>query len=270
MQYKHCYNCGLIHDVECCEYPSYSLKCYRCLVVSYDGSGHTPPCQPLNTVSAMRSNIFARCIVPLYKIRIEKNEVEAYFLSSATGQFVTLTEKRTLFSPSTDGMFTYHSGQRVNILDYNASSLIRHSVLIAIFDEGRWRVRFSVVPTATHGLLVFNARSTLRILNGRFILPPAFQTKSVFVLGLKTKKDIMKLDFRVYANETGNINYTTFNGYVASLTYQISDESFHVDEEINGELKTRKPKRQFDQCLYVNIPSKPQPVASFRSQRGQK
>lgn len=201
----------------------------------------------------------------MFKLRLNRcNDVS--FLS-ADGQFKPFDENSTLLAAKTNGLFMFHQTNNYHVLTYEASVFNRFAVLIAVQIRGCWRLRFRVVPTTVNGLLVFKLASTMQMQNGRYRLTPEYSLNTALVIGLKSRSDTIKLDFRVHANTDGNIDYVNFNGYVSSAIFQnmVGKGNAHIDDALDGE--TRKPKRKFDQRLYKNADS--MPVLSFAEQRRQ-
>lgn len=261
-----CFNCGKIHST-CCEFPIYFSRCYRCLVISFDGSGHTSPCAPVNTISGIRSDIFVKTPLPLLKLRLKRSESTIHYLNLEDGRFKQFTDGKMLLVSATDGLFSFKESDNYNILSYDASSIKRMSFIVAVLSgNGYWRLRYRCVLTTIHGLLLFKLRSTLQMQNGRFILPPEYKSNTTFVLGIKPEAFSVKMDFRIFANENGIIDQRIFNGYTSSATWvaasETDQECVHIDDAIDGEKV--KVKRLFDHRLKE---AHPQAVASFRSQR---
>lgn len=261
-----CFNCGKFHGMASCEFPIYLSRCYRCLVISFDGTGHTSPCAPVNTISGLCKDIFARMPLPLFKLRLKKNDSCLHYLDMDIGQFVNMDDGQMLLSSATDGLFSFKKSNDFHTLTYEACSLKRLSFVIAVFsDKGYWRLRYRGVLSTVHGLLLFKLRSTLQKVNGRFTLPPECSLNTTIVLGIRPKLEAVKLEFRIYANEDGIIDQRLFNGYEGSAMVidALEDRNYQIDDEINGEMP--QIKRRFDHKLQEEEVSKP--VRSFHSQR---
>lgn len=245
-----CLNCSTVHHTGYCEFPSYWLLCYRCLVISLDGSGHSNPCAPVNTISGLRTDIFAQPLFEIYKIRIGHRAGDMFYLNSLSGQFEQFENHQKLSSAHTEGLFSFKSVEHHQILSYDASSFYRFSIVIAVFSGGQWRARFRVVTSTIHGLLVFKLRSTIAMQNGQVVFPDEFKSNTTLVLGIKPKTFAVKLDFRVHAG-IGRSPY-----YTGSAVWQ-SDVSV-IDDSINGE--TPKVVRFFDRQLYREPPQSLMPL----------
>lgn len=244
-----CVNCGGSHKIDDCEHPSYILPCYRCFVYSLNGSGHKSPCAPINTVSDLRTDIFGRKPLAMFKLRILKQDCDLYFLNELSGQFENLEPGKYLLGPTLHGIFSYKSMENHNIVSYDASAFERLSIMIAVHSEGRWRLRFRLVATNESGLIGFRMSSTLHKQNGRYILPYD-QHNNVLILGIQPKEPSFKILFRIFANENGVIDDRIFSGYQAFATYDPTTMkgNFVLDDELDGE--TAKSKRYFNKHLY--------------------
>lgn len=215
--------------------PNLHVRCTRCLVYSFDGKNHTPPCTPINTVSRSRYLILAKQCAPMFKIRLQ-NENQVFFLNHL-GHFQSQQNSSKLLSPATDGVFTFSSSENFNSITYEASQFHRFSVIFAIFMDGLWRLRLVAVPTLRHGLMLFPMRSTLSKVDGGYFIPPGYILNNVLVVGIKpTQVNGLKIDFKVFANNEGIINENPFNGYYVHSTFNEDEDRF----DLFGEFKAEK------------------------------
>lgn len=142
-----CFNCGNVHSMRC-EFPTYFSRCYRCLVISFDGSGHTPPCAPENTISEICKDIFAKSPLPLLKLRLDKSECDIHYLNINSGQFEEFSDCQVLLSSATDGIFSFKEAKHYGILSYDATSFMRMTFVVAVLDSANiWRIRFRGILT---------------------------------------------------------------------------------------------------------------------------
>lgn len=240
--------------------PLYYLRCYRCLVISHDGSGHTSPCMPINTISKIRSDIYMKSLHRMVQLRLKRSHCDMHYLNMVSGRFESLSDIQSLFCPAVDGIFAIKTSEDYSLISYRASTFMRFSIAIAVLINGSWRLRFRIVTSAVHGLLVFKMRSTLVLSNGRFALPNEFKLNTVLILGIKPKKSSFEVNFRVFANDVGQIDPVNFNGYYGNATW--GELESHIDTNIDGEKP--KSKIKFDNRLYE---ARQEPVMPFRSQR---
>lgn len=184
-----------------CTVPMLYLRCYRCLVISHDGSGHTSPCMPKYTISGLRTDIYAKPIYQMFQFRVKKSDGVVHYLNIDSGRFEVL-DGQSLLCPATDGILDSFSGEKYLRLTYSACAFKRFSIVIAVLMNGCWRLRYRIVPSAVHGILVFKMRSTLHFTNGRVILPDDFKLNTILVVGIKPSGSF-KINFRIFANEDG-------------------------------------------------------------------
>lgn len=260
-----CYNCGAFdHMTQNCSFPDYILQCNRCLVISFDGSGHTAPCAPVNTVSLLRTNIYVKPLLPMFKMRMAKTQGTIHYLSNETGRFEDLIDAQVLMSAVTDGVFMFADHfANYRVLSYKGCRYRRFSIIIAVKENDMWRLRFRLVPTAIHGLIVFKMYSTLQLQDNRFLLTPENKNNTVLVIGIKPTMGHFKLDLRIYANENGQIERES-DSVNASVKWVsgVGKRGYFIDERIDAEIepiKTYFDKRLYDERLT--------PLEPFRSQR---
>lgn len=211
-----CHNCGRWHTLKDCVFPKFFYPCNRCLVTSFDGHSHSSPCMAMNTVSLVRPIILSRETASLFGMRLVDVECDVSFLSP-NGAFEKISN--TLTSPVANCIITTH-GRKFKFIDFGSAYFSRFSIAIAIFQNGLWRKRFSAVLTNKHGLLLFKARSTLTLANGRYVNPDPSKN-TVIVIGLKPKRNALTVGFDVYANEAGDPtdDKIGFNGYSGEVSW---------------------------------------------------
>lgn len=153
---------------------------------------------------------------------MSRNDGTMYYLNSTSRRFENLVDSQAIMSPMIDGIFSFKQLINNNVLLYEACNYRRFSLGIAVFSGGKWRLRFRLVPTAKHGLLVFKQCSTLRTktqLSERIVLPTG---NIVLVIGIKSIHETsqpFELHLRVFANEGGNIDIRNFNGIDGSIVW---------------------------------------------------
>lgn len=252
-----CFNCGTFHSTANCEFPSFVIRCPRCLVYSFNGSGHAAPCAPINTVSMLRSDIQAKLLLPMFQIRIPIID-GMHFLNMKNGQFEELVDGQTFLSPATDGLFAHKINQNYQVLSYGAVSFRRFSLVICVFTDGYWRMRFRAVPTDIHGLLLFKMATKFSAQNTGISLGSDHQNTVLFV-GIKPKADDVKIGFRIFASPNSDMN-----PYIKSATWQNSGPDlsgiYTIDDELDGNRK--QSKKSFNPMLYQQ---RQKPLMPFRS-----
>lgn len=211
-----CHNCGRRHETENCEFPLYTIHCRGCLVASIDGSGHQKPCDPVNKVSFLRSNVLAEELITLFELTCDKSEVGAYYMHG--NNFLEITQGFELLSQPAQSLLTVQNlpDNKIGLL-MQQSSVKRCGVLIAVMDPaGKWFLRFRIVVTVAHGVLVFPIfhRRALRVTNGQFEIPGDCNN-TIAVIGFKLKQPSFYAKLKVHANSNGIIDKDNFNGYTA-------------------------------------------------------
>lgn len=255
-----CYNCGEFHITQNCPFPDYIERCYRCHVTSFDGSGHKSPCSPINKIIGLRANIYALPLMPMFKIKMPKNEGTFYYLNSTSCKFENMVESNEIMSGA-EGVFTFKRLTNNNVLLYEACQYRRFSVGIGVFSGGKWRLRFRLVTTAKQGLLVFKQFSTLLTdtqlaslsTSQRVVLPT--EHNNVLIFGIKpidaTPKSF-RLDLRIFANGDGVINNHEFNSIDGSLQWApgVGKGEYTIDPIIDAGNDAPKESIMFSKELY--------------------
>lgn len=133
---KKCYNCNGAHDVAVCDWPSYSIHCTGCLVVSFDGTMHEKPCKPKNKISAIRSNLFATNALTLFKISYSLNETQMVYLND-DGIFSEMSSKVKLISGPVEGILITQDemDDMEQSISFKQSAFKRCAFFIAILDQ---------------------------------------------------------------------------------------------------------------------------------------
>lgn len=261
-----CFNCGCIHSTQKCEMPNYFRRCYRCLIISFDGSGHCQPCAPINSISELRQEICSKKPLVMFQLRLKHNGGVMHHLNGISRRFEELTDGHCLLSQSTNGLFSFKTHISSDVLSYMATEYRRFSVAIAVWVGEVWRLRFRVVPTATNGLMLFKTSSQLYSQNGVINLPPDTHQNTVLILGIKpiSKLAPVQMEFRVLADKDGRIDYKSYSSYVHSASWKSTlgcpKGTYVIDDEINSD--TKKATKKFDHSLYEEIP---QALAPFRA-----
>lgn len=232
-----CFNCGKAHPDDDCNFPTYYDRCPRCWIVSFDKVGHRPPCAPVNTVSRIRSNILGRIAIPMFKFRVLKSKGELFYMSPIDMAF-KIMDDIALLSPPTCGVFNYKNLEKFHMINFAANMYTRFSFLIAIYNDGKWRLRFRAIVSPTNGLLILILK--LKKTVGPEDVYSSKLNNTVAVFGMKPRSTAMDIDFRCFAGDyTGSINWRCLDGKY--------DET-QVDDILDG--KTPKTKKTFNSELY--------------------
>lgn len=161
-------------------------RCLECLITSFDGHGHLPPCAPDHTESHMQVDTYSRKMSRLLQIRFENPRNIVQMFNNANGQFIDLPDT-IVNNDVIGGIFTFKnlpSGKK--IVSFDATSVNRFGILFAFLHNGSWRVRLSLVFTTRNGVLGFKATKTLYKNNGRFEVPTTWAANTVLFLGVRS------------------------------------------------------------------------------------
>lgn len=132
------------------------------------------------------------------------------------------------------------------------NSITLYSIGVAYKLQGVWRLRYRLVVTRESGILCFPLYTTFNNANGVYSIPDRFNLNTALIIGIETTDELSVVDVRIYANQTGVLNFTNatnFNGYEGQITFDsILDKTLISD--------SFKPRRystlRFDRALYQN------------------
>lgn len=186
--------------------PQTISRCESCSMNIFNESEHT--CHAVYPkVSWLRTGVYATMPLPLFDIEFIG---EMYHHNKNTEKFEMIFDDKLLLSPSTDGLISFRRNSNMSIASYASGCFKRFSVIIATFSENSCRLLFRVETSARHGLQWFKLDLELPATNGCIVLPVQYNLSIVMVLG--TDQKLLRVGFRIYANETGAIDYQNFNG----------------------------------------------------------
>lgn len=261
-----CYNCNKGHNVENCCLPNFSTHCRGCLVVSFDGSGHENPCMPVNKISEIRSDILARNALTLFRLNYSPKDTQIFILTKDKA-FAEFAGNYKALSAPAESILSHQviDPEKEHRIMMKQTSFKRCSILFAVFDKANtWRLRFRLVVTPQHGLIVFKLQRTLQVINDRIIIPSEYENNSIALFGLKPKVDSVYMNIFVHANRDGRMSTTKFAGYNGYIGIDVSNykDEIYIDDALNGlgELETKKFNRKLFQ-------EQPKPLGSFKEQR---
>lgn len=107
--HQKCINCNGRHAAENCTFPAYTVHCSGCLVLSLNGHGHENPCQPINKVGLIRSNLFATNALTLFKMASAKTDGRILYMNN-DGVFAEMFERIKLVSGPAETLITQVRG----------------------------------------------------------------------------------------------------------------------------------------------------------------
>lgn len=274
-----CTNCNGQHHFSKCDSPDYSMCCYTCLVVSFDGKGHVKPCKPINRITNIRQNIFALNALTLFRIRFDLVN-SLFYLND--GVFKSFTPDIQLTSDVAETIVSIEEiNDQSNLSQKNAQEIVlkqtifkRCSLLLAFKDErNMWRLRFLIRVTPKHGIMAFPLTRTLNMTNNRLTVPDSLDVETVAVIGItmdNTEDTKFVAMISAYANKTGKFSTTNFDGYNSQITLTkvvVEDGNKHDVCEIGNELKGRV-ELKFNSLLFKNLRPNRKPLSTFQEQRG--
>lgn len=99
-----CKNCGRGHT-EDCQWPIYYKTCSNCLVTSIDGDEHNTPCNRINKITLIRSDILATKTYYLFDMEFSTEEVQAFLMDD--GIFLDITEQTVVRSPPAESLLLF-------------------------------------------------------------------------------------------------------------------------------------------------------------------
>lgn len=262
-----CQNCNGRHSVLNCQYPTYSIHCSGCLVVSFDGDMHENPCQPKNKISQTRSDLFATHALTLFQMLYSTEDGQLLYLSK-DGTFCEMSERTKLISGPAEGLFIQQQlPDSKQCIAFKQTTFKRCSVLLAVLDRKNvWRLRFRIVITNKSGLLVFPLTTSLPIKDRRIQIPPGFENNLVALFGIRMQSNIYSfyMELKVHANANGKLSTSCFDGYTGHIGIDIANDIHqkHIDDALNG--VQPQPDRRFNRKLYG---VEPKPISSFKTQQ---
>lgn len=268
-----CLNCNKMHPTNMCNLPFFSIPCIYCLVISndgYDGYHHINPCRPVNTISDIRTNLLASNALTLLQINYPVNDVDVMYMAHDASSFKMFTHNVKLVSVPAESLLTFREiDTNTNAIAVKQYRYKRCSILIVVLDKSNmYRVRFLLVFTPIHGVLVFSYSTTPNMRNGLLEIPAQFTKNTIVILLLKPKNENFYIALNVFANETGRIDLNPFNGYVGHIGVDLSTEyiNTHIDLCIDGRREIADiPHNRFNAKLYKRRLNAP--LSTFKGQR---
>lgn len=247
-----CFNCGSVeHKTDGCPNPSYLSKCSRCLIVSPNGGDHGLPCTRVHTEYGLKTSIMALETSSVFQIRFTNTSDSLYIFNGANNN-MELIEPDAFSqyqSTETDGIFTTYNDKGERVIDYDAIVFKRFSVLFAFYDDGNWYFRYRGVVTSTHGLICFPVRKVFQNHRDKFFLPREFSSNTALVIGVNSILPSTKLQVKVYANPSGELNDAN-DCYVGSLEWYKETQSVEISQNL---MHDNAPELKFDSVLYDRI-----------------
>lgn len=173
----------------------------------------------------------------------------------------SLNDKIKLLSANTDSFLTVAEDEKTLEIKIAANSLTRNALLIAFLDkENVWRLRFMVMTTPIHGVLVFKLFTTLRYVDGKYIIPEKYRTNSIGLIGIAITKEAETVNVicQVYAGEFQDGRKIN-DSYTGSFGWTAEDKT-GVSPSLDGAARDRN-KRLFSDCFQR---PKSTPIGTFR------
>lgn len=233
-----CHNCGRGHDISKCDWPYYAKNCSNCLVTSINGAGHSNPCNTINRITPLRSDILSINALPIFELVFTKAEVIGHFLID--GVFKQMNERTKLLSAPARSVISISDENGKRHISLRQNKIRRCCVLIAIKDKSQiWRLRFRAVVTKQDGLLVFPLQKTFSTVNNRFEIPEEYKLNTIAIIGLEPIQACFYALFNIFTTDP----YNEFIGVDISGNRDVT-EIGHILKPCNS------ITRKFDPILY--------------------
>lgn len=263
-----CFNCNGNHDVAVCDMPAYTMVCSNCLGIFLDGSQHKSPCMPINRISSIRKSLLAYNALTIFQLVYGNDELDMMYLHE--GSFQELGPNVKLMSSPAESLFMCKNSADSNrqCIELRQATFKRCAIVLAYLDrQNVWRIRFRLVITKKHGLLVFPVTRTLTFTNNQRIdvrgSAPQDEHNLVQIFGLKPKSESGYFQTRIFANVSGDLSSSEFNGYTAHFWLDFSGDKdvSHKDDALDPSKATEK---MFNKRLNVQEST---PLLTFQAQR---
>lgn len=260
-----CRNCNKHHDMMICDLPWFTSHCTGCLVISVDGYGHENPCMVKNKISSIRPDVLARNTLTLFRLSFSMNDAKMVYMNNDS-TFSELDRQVKLLSGPAESILTVEDEDNEQSIALKQVSFKRCCILLGYLDQAnQYRLRFRLVLSPQHGLLVFKLHRTLNFVNGRAIIPREHVNNTIAVFILQPKVQSIYIKLSVYANKDGKLSNQRFDGYNAFLGLDLAGnrDHIHVDAEVDG-TNLELEKKRFNEALYK---PEPIPISTFKEQR---
>lgn len=210
------------------------------------------PIQPPRfTQSGFRANVYSLIPKAMMKMRINEPNTVVFYFDNDIGQFVMVKNDTKLFSAATEGYFVFKTHGDSYLITYMGTSVKRLNILFAVLKYGFWRFRHRCTLSPFEGLIGYEMNQTLyKDDDGRYTIPEERKMNTVLIIGVHTSANYVSYDFRVNANESGEINERQFNGYDGTVLYNSNYDTILFSESLRPENITR---RLFSKELYSRI-----------------
>lgn len=185
------------------------------------------------------------------------------------GSFQEIGPNVKLMSSPAESLFICKNSadSKRQCIELRQATFKRCAIVLAYLDRRNvWRIRFRLVITKKHGLLVFPVTRTLTFTNKRIDVrasAPQDEHNLVQIFGLKPKSQSVYFKTRIFANVSGYLSSSEFNGYTAHFGLDLSGEKdvSHIDDALDPSKATEK---MFNKRLNVQEST---PLLTFQAQR---
>lgn len=182
--------------------PKHVQRCEHCFINILDDINHL--CVQ-HQIVAFRQWIYVKQLHTMFTFKIDG---EIFHRNSRNGCFELVSDGQKVLSTATDGLISFKKEGDSIVASYSASSFKRFSIVFARLIQNQWKC-FLALETSPSGLRAHNVN-----LNVTNMLLDELKLNTISILGLKPKSIYMDID--VFANSSGEIDETNFNGYKAS------------------------------------------------------
>lgn len=186
-------------------------------------------------------------------------ETETVYLDQK-GILVKLKPDIKLISSSAETILIAKAeNDKIHCIEMKQASFKRCCILLAILDnQGIWRLRFRVVVTPKHGVMVFPMFSKLPIgtNNDSFAIPDHLKNNTIAVIGFKSKPEVKSF----YVHFDVNSDDGVYSGDIG-VDLSGQEDRTMIDKTIDS--TPGKETKRFKRVLYKPEPT---PICSFKSQ----
>lgn len=191
--------------------PQIIQRCNVCYVNILNGMNHTCISEDQRK-KWIRTDVYATTPRPLFELRFQG---EPYFLDENSNEFLPIHDGHLSLSPQIDGYFRFNKNGYF-AASYLCTSIKHFSIVVASLSQtNQWHLLFRVEINATHGLKFYKLDFALDSNNGRIVIPSEYNLNTALFLGVANIQSLW-MDFYVFANTSGEIDYENFNGYEVS------------------------------------------------------
>lgn len=187
--------------------PQRIRRCEKCFINIFDEREHL--CFH-HFVTAIRPRVYVKHSLKMFDFKMAGT---IYTLDLLKGRFKAVGKSTKFMSPATDGILSFEITGDLVDASYEASAFKCFSIIFTRFVENEWTC-FLRVETLPSGLKISKMNRKLTMTMGRITVPDDLKLSTISILAISPKS--IRMDFNVFANKDGKIDYGHFNGYTSS------------------------------------------------------